>query len=235
MGGQRPAEHTDPPGGGGLSDELAEYQRPLGRDLLDSGADVVIGSHPHRVLGIERHNGKANLYSPVTLVEQLSREGLAPEIAGIMDRLAPDSFVATLELAPDGEYEIRIIPTTNDDDGVPVPAEGEAFARIAERLVRMSAALGTEVEVRERSLASRSVRLCLPRHEAYLLEGLPASPRRALFAFQVIWGNGFWGSFEGSQGCQGLVEPGLHQQDELAKLQGKRGGKRCSMVRRSTV
>jgi poly-gamma-glutamate capsule biosynthesis protein CapA/YwtB (metallophosphatase superfamily) len=139
--------------GGGMSDELAEYQRPLGRALLDAGADVVVGSHAHRVLGIETYNGKAIFYSPGTLVEQLSREGLAPEIAAIMDLLSPDSFVATLEVASDGGYGIRIVPTTVDDEGVPSPAEGAAFDRIAERLVRMSAALGTKIAVREKSLA----------------------------------------------------------------------------------
>src|SRR5262245_52381463 len=45
--------------GGGLSDALAEYQGPLGRSLLDAGADVIAGSHPHRVHGVERHGGKA--------------------------------------------------------------------------------------------------------------------------------------------------------------------------------
>ncbi len=134
------------PGGSPVS------QRPLGRALLDAGADVVVGSHPHRVLGIERHDGKAIFYSPGTLVEQLSGEGLAPEIAGIFDLLLPDSFVATLEVASDGGYGIRITPTTVDGEGVPMPAEGEAFARIAERLVRMSAALGTAMDVREDAL-----------------------------------------------------------------------------------
>jgi poly-gamma-glutamate capsule biosynthesis protein CapA/YwtB (metallophosphatase superfamily) len=139
--------------GHGLSDELAEYQRPLGRALLDAGADVVVGSHPHRVLGIERYDGKAIFYSAGTLVEQLSREDVAPELAGIFDLLSPDSFVALLELTPDGGYGIRIIPTTVDSDGVPMLAEGAAFDRIAERLVRMAATLGTEVEVRDKSLA----------------------------------------------------------------------------------
>lgn len=140
--------------GGGLSDELAEYQRPLGRALLDAGADVVVGSHPHRVLGIETYNGKAIFYSPGTLVEQLSREGLVPEIAAIMDLLSPDSFVAILDVAPEGHYGIRIVPTTIDAEGVPAAAEGAAFDRIAERLVRMSAPLGTELQVRAGSLAA---------------------------------------------------------------------------------
>jgi poly-gamma-glutamate capsule biosynthesis protein CapA/YwtB (metallophosphatase superfamily) len=131
--------------GGGLSDELAEYQRPLGHALVDAGADVVVGSHPHRVLGIERYRGKAIFYSPGTLIEQLSREGLAPDIAPVFELLSPDSFVARLDFSTDGDASIRITPTTLCDDGVPQLATGDAFERIAERIVRMSAQLDTHV------------------------------------------------------------------------------------------
>ena len=138
--------------GGGLTDELAEYQRPLGRALIDSGADVVVGSHPHRVLGIERHAGKAIFYSPGTLIEQLSREGLPPDVAPVFALLSPDSFVATLEISSGGDYAVRIRPTTLNGDGVPELAAGDASDRIAERIMHMSAELGTEVEVNDGEL-----------------------------------------------------------------------------------
>ena len=37
-----------------------EYQRTLGRQLIDAGADLVIGSHPHVLQGIEYYQGKAD-------------------------------------------------------------------------------------------------------------------------------------------------------------------------------
>ena len=40
-----------------------DYQRELGRRLIDAGADAVIGSHPHVVQGFEFYNGKPILYS----------------------------------------------------------------------------------------------------------------------------------------------------------------------------
>lgn len=40
-----------------------DYQRQLGRQLLDAGADLVIGSHPHVLQGIEYYNGKPIIYS----------------------------------------------------------------------------------------------------------------------------------------------------------------------------
>jgi poly-gamma-glutamate synthesis protein (capsule biosynthesis protein) len=138
--------------GGGLSEGLAEYQRPLAYALLDAGADVIVGSHPHRVLGIERYRGKAILYSGGTLVEQLDRSMVAPELQGIFELVSPDSLVATLVIGEDGSYDVRLTPATLGPGGVPVPAQGDAFARIAERVVRLSAELGTAVEVRDGEL-----------------------------------------------------------------------------------
>jgi poly-gamma-glutamate synthesis protein (capsule biosynthesis protein) len=139
--------------GGGLSDSLAEYQGPLGRALLDAGADVVVGSHPHRVLGVERHGGKAILYSAGTLVEQLDRDAVAPELRPTFELLSPDSFVGRLDVEPGGAYSLRITPTTIERDGAASVAEGAVFERIADRLVRMSAELGTDVRVAGGELA----------------------------------------------------------------------------------
>jgi poly-gamma-glutamate synthesis protein (capsule biosynthesis protein) len=132
--------------GAGLSDELAEYQRPLGYALIDAGADVVVGSHPHRVLGVECYRGKAIFYSPGTLIEQLSRDGVSPEVLASLALSTPDSFIATLDISIDGNYSIRITPTTLADHGIPDIAIGDAFERIADRIVRMSGELGTPVE-----------------------------------------------------------------------------------------
>ncbi|MGL5434773.1 MAG: CapA family protein [Lachnospiraceae bacterium] len=40
-----------------------EYQRQLGRQYIDAGADLVIGSHPHVLQGIEYYQGKPVVYS----------------------------------------------------------------------------------------------------------------------------------------------------------------------------
>lgn len=44
-------------------DKPQEYQRGLGRQMIDAGADIVIGSHPHVLQGIEYYNGKPICYS----------------------------------------------------------------------------------------------------------------------------------------------------------------------------
>lgn len=40
-----------------------EYQRNMGRQYIDAGADLVIGSHPHVLQGIEYYQGKPIVYS----------------------------------------------------------------------------------------------------------------------------------------------------------------------------
>lgn len=40
-----------------------DYQRNLGKQYIDAGADLVIGSHPHVLQGIEYYNGKPIVYS----------------------------------------------------------------------------------------------------------------------------------------------------------------------------
>ena len=40
-----------------------EYQRTLGKQYIDAGADLVIGSHPHVLQGVEYYKEKAIVYS----------------------------------------------------------------------------------------------------------------------------------------------------------------------------
>lgn len=40
-----------------------EYQKTMGRQYIDAGADLVIGSHPHVLQGIEYYKGKPIVYS----------------------------------------------------------------------------------------------------------------------------------------------------------------------------
>lgn len=40
-----------------------EYQRTLGKRYIDAGADLVVGSHPHVLQGIELYQGKPIVYS----------------------------------------------------------------------------------------------------------------------------------------------------------------------------
>src|SRR5205823_51117 len=126
---------------------LAEYEQPLSRALLDAGADVILGNHVHAIHGVEVYKGKAILYSPGNFIAQQPREG-APAIAiQIYNEMSPDGYVAILDVE-DGAYQLRLVPTATNADGLPEVMHGAGFERIAERLKRLSAQLDTELEVR---------------------------------------------------------------------------------------
>lgn len=133
--------------GYGSGEELAEYQQPLGRTLIDAGADVIFGNHVHAIHGIEVYNGKAILYSPGNFIAQQPREGASDIALAIYSEMSPDGYAAWLDVAPTRTYSVRIVPTSTNSDGLPEVARGDVLRRIAERLQRLSSKLGTDIQV----------------------------------------------------------------------------------------
>ena len=43
--------------------EPKDYQKAMGRQYIDAGADLVVGSHPHVLQEVEYYNGKPIVYS----------------------------------------------------------------------------------------------------------------------------------------------------------------------------
>ena len=50
-------------GSSGGVHEIIDVQRALGRAAIDAGADLVIGTHPHVIQGIETYRGRRIVYS----------------------------------------------------------------------------------------------------------------------------------------------------------------------------
>jgi poly-gamma-glutamate capsule biosynthesis protein CapA/YwtB (metallophosphatase superfamily) len=132
--------------GYGFWDDLAEYERTLSHALVDAGADVVLGNHVHTIHGIEVYKGKAIMYSPGNFVAQQPREGQPPEVLAIYEQMSDDAYIALLDVA-DGTYALRLIPTTVNEEGLPVVVRGEHFQAIAGRVERLSAVLDTKTRV----------------------------------------------------------------------------------------
>jgi hypothetical protein len=120
---------------------LAEYQQPLGRALVDAGADLVVGHHPHRVQHVERYGGGLIAYS----VGNYAFHSWA-EFGGNFELGVPsapyrlpfdadetlDSVVLTVPRRPDaGGLVVRFVPTTmvGGDPVLPDRARGEAILR----------------------------------------------------------------------------------------------------------
>ena len=46
-----------------FQDGLADYQVEVGHALIDAGADVIVGHHPHSLQEVEVYKGKPIFYS----------------------------------------------------------------------------------------------------------------------------------------------------------------------------
>ena len=136
--------------GYGASDDLAEYQRPLGHALIDAGADAIIGNHVHAVHGIEIYKGKPILYSPGTFIGRqipVDASEASELMLAILASMSPDGYAARLSFDGEGSCAVALVPTSIDANGLPLIAEGAILERIAARVIRHSANLDTALEL----------------------------------------------------------------------------------------
>lgn len=131
--------------GFGSGEDLAEYQLPLGRTLIEAGADVVHGHHPHAVHPIGFHRGKPILFGLGTFIGQQVFLDAPPNVKALWAGMSPDGYVAHIGLTDAGTPSIVLHPTTLDADRLPRLARGNDFDRIAKRLHRLSAPYGAAI------------------------------------------------------------------------------------------
>ena len=131
--------------GFGSGDALAEYQASLGRALIDAGADVIHGHHPHAVHPIGFHRGAPILFGLGTFIGQQIFLPAPANVQALWAGMSPDGVLAELRFEEGRGAKIALLPTTLDADRLPVLAEDDVFDRIAERLARLSAPYGAAV------------------------------------------------------------------------------------------
>ena len=121
--------------------EPNEEQIEAAHRAIDLGADLVIGTHPHVLQGIEKYNGRYILYS----LGNFSFGGNnAPSDTDTA--IFRQTFTLTsTEIADDDNYELIPCSITSADgynNYQPTPAEGAEKERIEEKLTEYSGALG---------------------------------------------------------------------------------------------
>ncbi|GAB7388749.1 hypothetical protein BSNK01_25870 [Bacillaceae bacterium] len=111
-------------------EELADHpdpeEREMARRLIDLGADLVIGSHPHVWQGLEWYKGKLIAYSLGNFIFTTS-----------FHEMARRTGVLQVAIDEDGKQSARLIPLKIDQGAVWQPAEAERN-EIIERVASLS-------------------------------------------------------------------------------------------------
>jgi poly-gamma-glutamate synthesis protein (capsule biosynthesis protein) len=108
------------------AEEPEPYQVKKGREFIDAGADLVIGSHPHVLQGIESYKGKWIAYSLGNFIFTVS---------GNAD--TRQSAMLQADCRKDGDCRLTLIPVVTGP-GQPYYPDEEGAASILDRLNRLS-------------------------------------------------------------------------------------------------
>jgi poly-gamma-glutamate synthesis protein (capsule biosynthesis protein) len=115
-------------------DEFIDHPSPadvqLAHAVVDAGADLIIGHHPHVLRGVERYGRGWIVYSLGNFVcDMLWSEELR------------ETAICECRLSRAGVHQVRLIPVRINDDCQPVPLTGPAAARLEQRLAALSSGL----------------------------------------------------------------------------------------------
>ncbi|MGH9348995.1 MAG: CapA family protein [Vicinamibacterales bacterium] len=116
-------------------DEFIDRPSPreveLAHAVMDAGADLVIGHHPHVLRGIERYGRGYIIYSLGNFVCDM-----------LWDEPLRESAIVQCTLTAEGVSALTVTPIRIADDSCPVPLHGERAAALTRRLDALSNALG---------------------------------------------------------------------------------------------
>ncbi len=114
--------------------KLADYQKELGRAVIDAGAGAIIGHHAHMLLGVEFYRGCPIFYSLGNFAFDLDHPYFRRE-----------SAIVLCDVSHDGIARVRMIPVLINDRHEPVPVRAEGDGRkVAWFLEYLSEGLNTK-------------------------------------------------------------------------------------------
>lgn len=138
---------------------LAMYQLDLGHSAIDCGADLVLGSHPHVLQGIEVYKGKVIFYSLGNF--GFDRSDFPPEVFRGLDiylkahnmkkeeyfAKSKKTMIVQARATKRGIHEVTILPAEANGKWQPVVQKNGAagFKNILRLLQDLSAEFGTEL------------------------------------------------------------------------------------------
>jgi poly-gamma-glutamate synthesis protein (capsule biosynthesis protein) len=110
--------------------EPAPQEMQLARRLVDAGAALIIGHHPHVLRGIERHDQGCIVYSLGNFVCDM-----------VWDDTLRNSMVFECELTSAGVRNVNLVPVFINDNFQPEPLSGPRAERALQHIEKLSADL----------------------------------------------------------------------------------------------
>ncbi len=119
------------------SKDIPAEARKFAREMIDAGADVILGHHAHVPKGLEIYNDGVILYS------------LANFAFGHSHDYFIDNYAARIVLARDGIRRVEVVPIAGHGLDVvqPYVLEGERAQRLLRDIQELSARLDTELTI----------------------------------------------------------------------------------------
>ena len=131
-----------------FQDGLADYQIEVGHALIDAGADVIVGHHPHSLQEVEIYGGKPIFYSLGNFVfhqnkgpvseTPISRNAPYAVTVNRRNRNWSETVIVLADVADTGQVTYTLQPALLDAAGNPQLLQGEEARAVIERLDAMS-------------------------------------------------------------------------------------------------
>lgn len=121
------------------SKETHPEARRFAQEMIDAGADIILGHHPHVPRGVEVYNGSVIFYS------------LGNYIFGHNHTYWGDNYLAKISVTPSRITQVEIIPIAGEgnDQSQPYPTDGLRARQLLEEVRELSARLDTSMEIVE--------------------------------------------------------------------------------------
>ena len=130
-----------------FQDGIAEYQREVGHALIDAGADIIVGAHPHSLQEVEVLRGKPIFYSLGNFVFHHNRGPThdtpvsrnSPYQLNIKrrDREWSETVIVVAEVTTGGVH-CKLLPALLDEVGNPRLLHGDEARAVISRLAVLS-------------------------------------------------------------------------------------------------
>jgi poly-gamma-glutamate synthesis protein (capsule biosynthesis protein) len=131
--------------GFGSTEALAEYQPALAEALIDAGADVIHGHHPHAIQAIGFYRDRPIIFSANVLIGQQVFLPASEQVHELWRAMSSEGFIARLTLGDKNDSGIEVIPTVLNEQRLPVSPTPATVDRILERLEKLSVLQGGAV------------------------------------------------------------------------------------------